>query len=203
VRTRNPDLHGNVPDEASVALLLIDVINDLEFEGGAALLRHARPMARRLATFKRRARNAGVPAVYVNDNFGRWQSDFHRIVRRCRQKGVRGAPIARLLTPAVDDYFVLKPKHSGFFATTLETLLDYLRPTRLVVTGLTGDNCVLFTASDAYLRDYELFVPEDCVASIRAAHNAEALAHMRRVLKADTRPSTALDLRELVRAPRR
>ncbi len=202
MRARNPDLHGNVPDEASVALVLIDVVNDLEFDGGAALLRHALPMARRLAALKRRAQAAGVPVVYVNDNFGRWRSDFGRLVRHCLEDGVRGEPVVRLLTPGDDDYFVLKPKHSGFFATALDTLLAYLCPTRLVLTGLTADNCVLFTTSDAYLRDYELYVPTDCVAAIETVHTRQALAHMRRVLKADTRPSTRLDLRALLRPPR-
>ena len=200
---RSPDLHGNAPDQCPVALLLIDVINDLEFEGGEALLEHARPMAERVAALKRRARAAAVPAIYVNDNFGRWQSNFDRVVTHCLEDGVRGEPIARLLQPDDDDYFVLKPKHSGFFSTVLDTLLEYLGPRTLVLTGLTGDNCVLFTASDAYLRDFEVFVPSDAVASIREDDNRQALAHMQRVLKADTRPSTELDLDQLVRRARR
>ena len=199
---KNEDLHGNAPDESPVALLLIDVINDLEFEGGEELLTHARPMAERLAALKRRAKAAGVPAVYVNDNFGRWQSNFDRVVMHCLEDGVRGEPIAKLLRPDDDDYFVLKPKHSGFFSTVLDTLLEYLGPRTLVLTGLTGDNCVLFTASDAYLRDFHLLVPADCVASISADDNQRALAHMQRVLKADVRPSTELDVETLVRRAR-
>ena len=89
---------------------------------------------------------------------------------------------------------MLKPKHSGFFSTTLDTLLEYLRARTLIVTGLTADNCVLFTASDAYLRDFHLVVPPDCVASIEPAHTRQALEHMGRVLKAELTPSTALDL---------
>lgn len=199
---KNEDLHGYVLDESPVALLLIDVINDLEFDGGKDLLKHALPMAERLAALKRRAKTARVPAVYVNDNFGRWQSNFDRVVMHCLEGGVRGEPIARLLRPEEDDYFVLKPKHSGFFSTVLDTLLEYLRPKTLVLTGLTADNCVLFTASDAYLRDFHLLVPADCVASIRPDDNAGALAHMRRVLKADTRLSTELDLEALARRDR-
>ena len=199
---KNEDLHGNAPDESPIALLLIDVINDLEFEGGEELLKSALPMAERLAALKRRAKAVGVPVVYVNDNFGRWQSNFDRVVAHCLEDGVRGEPIARVLRPEEDDYFVLKPKHSGFFSTVLDTLLEYLRPQTLIVTGLTADNCVLFTASDAYLRDFHMLVPADCVASIRADDNAAALAHMQRVLKADTRPSTELDLEALVRRGR-
>jgi nicotinamidase-related amidase len=159
-------------------------------------------MAERLAALKRQAKAARVPVVYVNDNFGRWQSNFDRVVMHCLEGGVRGEPIARLLPPEEDDYFVLKPKHSGFFSTVLDTLLEYLRPRTLVLTGLTADNCVLFTASDAYLRDFHLLVPADCVASIRADDNTGALAHMQRVLKADTRPSTELDLDALARRER-
>lgn len=70
------DLQGSAPDRALGALLLIDVINDLEFEGGAELLEQALPMAERIAALKRRARSFGIPVLYVNDNFGRWRSDF-------------------------------------------------------------------------------------------------------------------------------
>jgi len=107
---------------------------------------------------------------------------------------VRGRPIVDYLAPEADDYFVLKPKHSGFFSTTLDTLLEYLRARTLILTGLTADNCVLFTASDAYLRDFHLVVPPDCVASVEREHTRQALAHMRRVLKADLTLSTAIDL---------
>ena len=192
--TKNSDLHGNAPDEAPTVLLLIDVINDLEFDGGDALLAQALPMAERLAALKRRARAAGIPAVYVNDNFGRWRSDLHALLAHCLDDDVRGRPLAERLAPDPDDYFVLKPKHSGFFATTLDTLLDYLHARTLILTGLTADNCVLFTASDAYLRDFEIVVPCDCVASIDLGHTAQALEHMHRVLKADITASPAVAL---------
>jgi nicotinamidase-related amidase len=191
---KNPDLHGNAPDEAPTVLLLIDVINDLEFEGGDALLDPALAMAGRLAALKHRARGAGIPAVYVNDNFGRWRSDLPALLAHCRREGVRGRPLVERLVPEPDDYFVLKPKHSGFFSTTLDTLLAYLRARTLILTGLTADNCVLFTASDAYLRDFHVIVPPDCVASIDARHTRQALDHMRRVLEADLTASTALCL---------
>src|SRR5687768_18121947 len=74
------------------ALLLIDVINDLEFEGGDKLLNHARPMARSLAGLKERASAAGIPIIYVNDNFGRWRSDFPKLVEYCLTSNVRGQP---------------------------------------------------------------------------------------------------------------
>ena len=196
---RNRDLHGNVPDEAAAALLLIDVINDLEFEGGDALLGEALPMGERLAALTQRARGAGLPVVYVNDNFGKWRSDFSKLLDHCLHDGVRGQKLAELLRPDGDDYFVLKPKHSGFFATTLDVLLRYLGVTTVVLTGLSADNCVLFTASDAFLRDYHLVVPPDCVASENAEQTRRALEHMQRVLKARLTPSADLDLEQLTR----
>ena len=196
------DLHGSAPDNTSVALLLIDVINDLEFDGGEALLAHALPMAMHIAALKRRAAQVGIPAIYVNDNFGRWQSDFAKLLAHCLHDGVRGQPLAAQLRPESEDYFVLKPKHSGFYATTLDLLLRHLHVTTVILTGLTGDICVLFTANDAYMRDFHIVVPADCVASQDAEENRHALLHMQRVLKADVQPSTALDLRALTRHSR-
>ena len=176
----------DVPDRAPCALLLIDVINDLEFPGGERLLPRALAMAKKLAHLVERARAANVPVIYVNDNFGRWRSDFHAQVRHCLEDGVRGQPVVEILRPRDDDYFVLKPKHSAFFSTALETLLQALETETLVLTGLAGDNCVLFTAHDAYMRDYRLVVPADCIASESPRSNAWALHHMARFLKVDT-----------------
>ena len=190
----NHDLHGNAPDKSEVALLIIDVINDLEFEGGERLAPHALSMARRLAELKQRAKQKGVPVIYANDNFGKWQSNFHRLLKHCLKDGVRGEQIVRLLEPEEDDYFVLKPKHSGFYSTTLDTLLRYLGTQILIITGIATDICILFTANDAYMRDFQLIVPSDCVAAEEPEESAYALDHMRRVLKADTRPSAEIDL---------
>ncbi len=197
--SKNEDLHGNVPDTAAVALLLIDVINDLEFESGTELLKHALPMAERVAALKRRAKAAGIPAIYVNDNFGKWQSDFNKLLAHCLEDNVRGQQLAEMLRPEEDDYFVLKPKHSGFFSTTLDTLLEYLKARTLILTGVTADICVLFTANDAYMRDFNLVIPADCVASADTEANQHALSLMERVLKADIGPSTGLNLEELIR----
>lgn len=173
---------------------MIDVINDLDFPEANRLLRYARPMARKLLRLKERAKKAGIPVIYVNDNFGRWQSDFRRQVQHCLRESSRGHEIVSLLRPEDDDYFVLKPKHSGFFSTTLDTLLRYLGSRALIITGIAGNFCVLFTANDAYMRDYSLIIPSDCTASNSAQENREALALMRKFLKADTRPCAKLRL---------
>jgi len=191
---KNITLHGSAPDKHKVALLLIDVINDFDFPEADQLLKYARPMARNLLRLKRRAQKARVPVVYVNDNFGRWKSDFRRTVEHCSQHG-RGLEVVELLRPEENDYFVLKPKHSGFFSTTLETLLRYLETQTLILTGIAGNFCVLFTANDAYMRDFNLFVPLDCTVSNSKKENDSALALMRKFLKADTRSSSGIALR--------
>lgn len=194
------DLHGNAPDKSSVALLLIDVINSLEFDGSEALLEHALPMARKISALKKRADKAGVPAVYVNDNFGQWRSNFAATVEHCLNDGVPGEPIARLLKPGEEDYFVLKPKHSGFYTTSLDLLLQHIGAKTLILTGMAADICVLFTAGDAYVRGYKLFIPRDCVASNSVEENDAALKIMSKVVKAETRPSDEIDFTELAAA---
>ncbi len=194
---KNRDLHGNTPDKCDVALVLIDVINDLDFPEADQLLRHALPMAKQLQALKRRAKAAGIPAIYVNDNFGRWRSDFKHLVDHCLRPDSRGRQLVELLQPDAHDYFVLKPKHSAFFSTSFDLLLRYLEAKALILTGLASDICVLFTANDAYMRDYHLFVPEDCVAANTTQANEYALRQIRDILKADTTPSEQLLLDDL------
>jgi nicotinamidase-related amidase len=198
---KNPDLHGSAPDKAAAALLLIDVINDLDFPEGDRLLRYAVPAARKIAALKRRAKELRIPVVYVNDNFGRWRSDFAAQVDHCLEDGCRGRPVVELLRPDEDDYFVLKPKHSGFFSTTLDILLRYLGAETLILTGFAGNICVLFTADDAHMRDFHVVAPADCSASNTEEDNRYAVRQMEAVLGADTTPSGELDLRALLRRP--
>ena len=194
----NPDFHGGA-EKSSVALLIIDMINDLDFGGGPKLLRHALPAAQAIRALKRRAAAAGAAAIYVNDNFGQWRSDFRQIVAHCGREGMQGAPLVEALAPGEDDYFVVKPKHSGFFTTTLELLLHALGARTLILTGVAGDICVLFTANDAYMRGFRLIVPPDCVASETAEFNEQALSLMERRLKAELTRSDAIDLAGLMK----
>ncbi len=191
------DLHGNAPDNHHTALLLIDVINDFEFPRGDELFARALPMAPHIAELKKRAAAAGVPAIYINDNFGRWQSKFEDVVKRCLTAGVRGKPFVEQVIPGERDYFVLKPKHSGFYQTPLEILLKHLGAQRLILTGVSTNSCVLFTANDAYMRDMELMVPRDCVAACDSQEHHFALQQMKCMLKADISPSTEIELERL------
>ena len=173
LRGKKADLHGSAPDKSEVALIIVDVINDLDFPEAKQLVRFVPALADKIARLKRRAKAARVPVIYVNDNFGRWRSDFRALIEHCR-KGKSRFLIEKLY-PEQDDYFVLKPKHSGFFSTTLETLLRYLEAQTLILTGIAGNFCVLFTANDAYMRDFNLFVPSDCTVSNTRKENDSAL----------------------------
>ena len=194
------NLYGNVPDKSPVALLLIDVINDLDFPEADSLLRRALPMAKRLAALKTRAEKHGCAIIYVNDNFGRWRSDFKSQVQHCLSDGVPGRKLAELLSPKDCDYFVLKPAHSGFYSTALEVLLKHLETKTLIITGVAANICVQFTANDAYLRGYRICVPSDCVASNTAKLTRDALEQMRTTLKADVMRSNAVPWKQLCSA---
>jgi nicotinamidase-related amidase len=187
------------PPRCHVALLLIDVINPLQFDGADALLRAALPMAEEIAALKRRAASSGIPAIYVNDNFDCWQLGFHELTESFRQRRVPGLPLIEMLAPdPATDYYILKPQHSGFFRTGLEVLLERIGARTLILTGIAGDICVLYTANDAYMRGFELVVPADCVASEETANNVHALRQMARLLKADVSRWGALDLKSMV-----
>lgn len=195
---RNDDLHGNVPDDSPVALLLVDVLNDLDFEEADRLEPQVRDIVKPLRALIAHARATHIPIIYVNDNHGRWRSDGEAVVEHVRES--RGGFLAKAFAPHEEDYFILKPKHSGFYATTLDTVLRYLDAKVLIIAGLTGDRCVLFTANDAFLRDYEIVIPRDCVVSIDPRDNKQAIALMKRVLHAKICRSDEI---EFVRSPER
>jgi nicotinamidase-related amidase len=171
------------------ALILVDFINLFDFENSEKLAARAVEAAKRTAKLKERMKAEGVPCIYANDNFGHWRSEFSKLVAECLAKGGASGEIATLLKPDAEDYSVLKPRHSAFYETPLQFLLEELEVTSLVVTGLSTDMCVSATAQDAYVRKYKLWIPCDCVAADTAAHEREALDLMSRTLKADIRPS--------------
>jgi nicotinamidase-related amidase len=168
----------------NTALLLIDVINDMDFPESGKLIKQAFPAATRIASLKKRMTAKGVPVIYVNDNFGQWQLDFNGQVKRCISPSSPGKKVAECLIPDTRDYFVLKPKHSGFYSTSLDVLLAHLKIDTLILTGFAADICVLYTANDAYMRDFSLIIPSDCVASETETLRKRALEHMRDRLKA-------------------
>jgi nicotinamidase-related amidase len=184
---------GSARDDDGVrhetAHLLIDIVNPFDFPGAEDLFAPALAAAQRIAALKRRLRAADVPTVYVNDNFGRWELGFRELVELYRTTRKSSAALLEHVAPSAGDHFILKPKHSGFYATSLEVLLARWGTRRLILTGIAGNICVMFTANDAHMRDFELVVPADCVASEDQAANDWALRQMRWVMDADVRPS--------------
>jgi nicotinamidase-related amidase len=180
------------PRNRPLALLIVDMINPLDFPGARQLRQQAIPVAKAIARLKARLKPRGVPVVYVNDNFTQWLRDFHDLVAICSQPDAPGAPLVTPLAPEHDDYFVLKPKHSAFHASPLEVLLHQLDVRHVVVTGIAGDGCVLATASDAHMREFTVSVPSDCCASITRIRNQRALQVLRESMDIDTRASSAI-----------
>ena len=187
---KSSDLHGAAPDKHPIAVLVIDLISDFDFVDGDRLARLANRLATPVARLTHRARKQGVPVIYVNDNHGRWRSDHQELLRRCLRPGSKGKRIVEALAPTDRDYFILKPKHSGFFATPLVSLLEHFGTRKLVLTGVTTEQCILFTAMDACVREYELVVPSDAVAGLRLSK--PALRHMQTILKAEVMRSASV-----------
>jgi nicotinamidase-related amidase len=167
-------------------LLVVDFINPLDFDGAQDLAAQAVVAATATAALKQQLSAQGVPVVYVNDNFGRWRSDFRGLVAHCRRmRGPAGA-LVRRLAPAPGDLTVLKPRHSAFHQTPLDLLLTQMGVRELVITGVATDLCVQFSAMDAFVRGYRLWVPQDCTAAESAARKQAALDWMARALRCRT-----------------
>jgi nicotinamidase-related amidase len=179
--------------EPRTALLILDMISEFRFPDAERVLRGAHQPARSIARLRQRAQAAGIPLIYVNDTAGKWESDPRAFVQRCLASGARGRSVVGLVAPDLNkDYFMFKPKHSAFFGTPLESLLQELRIRRLVLTGVTSHQCVLFTAMDAHVREYELVMPADCVGSGSRAETRHALFIAQHALRAKVGRSARL-----------
>ncbi len=174
---------GKLP-QSDTALLLIDVINRLDFPDNEELLAGLPLLAENLARLKRAARQAEIPVIYLNDNFNNWHSNFNEQLDACTKTGSNGRDLAIALKPTKQDFFVLKPMHSGFFGTPLNILLKKLGAKTLVLAGIAADICVMYTANDAYMRDYKLIVVSDGVISNHQQLTDSALERMQGLLKA-------------------
>jgi nicotinamidase-related amidase len=184
----HPGAEGELP-RAERALLIVDMLNPLHFDGADALARPAVRAATAIALLKRRLHQQGVPAQYVNDNLGLWRADFEAVVTRCRHCRGEAAALARRLAPLPHDLTLLKPRHSAFHATPLALLLEKMGTRELVLTGVATDLCLMFSAMDAYERGYRLWVPADCTAAESPLRKRAALQWMARALQADITPA--------------
>ena len=176
-----------------MALVVIDMISTWDFEGGSRLGRAALAIAPRIGALKHRCVLAGVPTIYVNDNRGRWRSEFRELVHASVAESATGAAIAASLLPQEEDYSVLKPKHSAFYATPLDLLLRELRVDTVVLCGVAGDQCVLSTAGAALLRGYRVIVPRDAIPCATAQRERAVVAHFHNAM--DIRTPHAARLR--------
>ena len=172
-------------------LVLVDFINPLDFPGGEKLAEPALAAAKVTAQLKARLDKQGVPTIYANDNYGVWQSDFHSLVSSCLGMEGPAGEIARLLYPQANDITVLKPRHSAFFGSPLELLLDEMGAQDLVICGLASDICVQLTAMDAFLREYRIWVPSDCTAAETPQAWKASIAYMAEILRCDVKPAAA------------
>jgi len=168
----------HVRHKSGLALVLIDVINHFEFPNGKSILRQALAIAPGLALLKKRAREAGIPAIYVNDNFGQWRSDQSKLLKYCLRAEAAGRRFVEQLRPDDKDYFVLKPMHSAFYQTPLDLLLQELGSSSIILSGLATNSCILCTAHDADMRHLKIIVPRDCCAARSAREHKQALDHI-------------------------
>ncbi len=181
-------------NKATMCLLIIDMINEFKFPEAEHMFPEVLSVAERITELKVRLKAAALPIIYINDNFGQWRSNLPQLVQKCLSERCRGRAIVQHLQPDENDYIVLKPRHSGFFGTPLELLLTFVGARKLIITGIATDSCVLYTAADAYMRDYELIVPSDCVTTVNPQAHGHALHHMQTMLKANTCHSSTLSI---------
>lgn len=168
---------------ATTALIILDMLNTFEFPEGKKLLKHAKSMAGNIQKLKEKCKRKNIPVIYVNDNFGKWRSDWQNLYEICADKNCLGKDIAMKLKPESHDFFILKPKHSGFYATPLEILLTDLGIKRLILTGIAGNICVLFTAYEAHMRQFDIIIPKDCISSNSKKDNDYAMEQFKNVFK--------------------
>lgn len=143
-------------------LLILDMVNCFDFEGAEDVEPSALAAARHIHRLRGEFHDRGWPVIYVNDNFGEWHAEPSSLVARALEKL---NAVTELLKPGPSDYFIIKPQFTGFYATNLSVLLPQIGVSRLVLSGIATDICVLFTAADAHMRDYDPWVPRDGVAA--------------------------------------
>jgi nicotinamidase-related amidase len=170
------------------------MINNMAFSGAQTVRPKAERIAEVILALRQEADRLEAPVIYVNDNYGQWYSEKSRIVAACGAPDSPGRSLVAKIKPRDDDYFVIKPQFSGFYATNLPVLLPKLGVNRVVITGIAADICVLFTAADAHMRAYDLWMPSDAVASEADERTRWALEIIQNSMQADTRPTAELKL---------
>ena len=166
----------------STALLVVDMLNRYDHPDSEPLMRSAREVVPRIARLVGQARERGITVVYVNDNRGDWTAGRHELVETARQ-----GPDPELIDPIVppdDAPLVIKARHSIFYSTAAEYLLRQHGHDRLILTGQVTEQCILYSALDAYVRHFDVVVPHDAVAHIHEDLADAALRMMERNMRA-------------------
>lgn len=164
---------------ASTAVLVLDIFNGCDFPGGDALFVETRSVLPNIVALCERARQFGVPVIFGNDHFDRWQDDFDRVLDHVAATGDAGSLLVQTLRPHPGDFRLLKPRHSAFFETPLPSLLAHLHVRRVVVCGIATDSCVLATVLDAHVRGLTSIVPVGTTASQSQERTDRTLTHLR------------------------
>lgn len=173
---------------ADTAVLVIDMLNAYRHPDADQLMDSAAGMVGALSDLIHRGRDHDeVDVIYVNDNFGDFTGDWADIV----DSALAGArpDLVKPILPTPDCLRLTKVRHSAFYSTQLDYLLRQSQPRRLVITGQVTEQCVLYTALDAYIRHYDVVVPPDAVAHIDPELGAAALEMMRRNMSAELVPA--------------
>lgn len=173
------------------ALLVVDMISDYDHPDGDALRESARTVVPVISGLIERARDEGVLVIHVNDNHGMWSSCRQDLIDEARRNG--DPELIDPMLPQGDAPFVFKARHSIFFGSSLQYLLESEDVGRLVLVGQVTEQCILYSALDAYIRHFQVVVPRDAVAHIDADLADAALALMERNMRAEVCDAGALD----------
>ncbi len=165
------------------ALLVIDMLNRYEHEDAGALVASVREAMPAIRGVIERARERGAPIVYVNDNYGDWSAGAGELCEGALA-GRQRALVEPILPPD-GAAFVTKARHSIFYETPLDYLLRSQRVDRLVLVGQVTEQCILYSALDAYVRHYQVAVAREAVAHIHRDLADAALEMMRRNMRAE------------------
>ncbi len=172
------------------ALLIIDMINDFNFTNGPKLSEKATEITIHIKQLKQMCRSKNIPIIYINDHYQTWKADIKKITEHCTNE--LSKKIISTIPVEEYDYFLIKPHYSAFYETPLQTLLQHLEVNHLIITGIAGNICVLFTANDAYMRKFQITIPSDCIASNCDEDNYYALTMMENILKANVLPTSQI-----------
>jgi nicotinamidase-related amidase len=173
--------------ERSTALVVVDVLNPYEHEDAERLVESMAAAVPPIAGLVRRARDGEHHVIYVNDNYGQWNWSSRELLEAAMQG--RHPELVEPLSPPDDASFVIKARHSAFYETPLEYLLRQLGVSRIMLCGQVTEQCILYSALDAYVRHLQVAVPVDGVAHIDPELADAALMMMRRNMRADVQPS--------------